>query len=57
MEQEIVREYQVVHEWAAIGEDARYYSRDAFEQEVEILRAFARSRPEFLLREVSRWRP
>jgi spore coat protein CotH len=57
MEREVEREYQQISGSAAVSaEDRAYYSREAFEQEVENLRTFARRRAEFVLMEVGRWR-
>lgn len=55
MEREIEREYQQVRGGAAIADaDKQYYSKEAFEQEVENLRTFARRRAEVVLKEVSK---
>ena len=57
MEREIEREYQQIKDWAAVAdEDKLNYSKEAFEQEVESLRTFARRRGEFVLTEVSKSR-
>ena len=57
MEREIDREYQQISGWVALSaEDRAYYSREAFEQEVERLRTFARDRATFMSDEIARWR-
>ena len=57
MEREIDREYQQINSWVAVSaEDRAYYSREAFEQEVDALRRFARERPSFMTDEIVRWR-
>jgi len=57
MEREIDREYEQINSWVALSaEDRAYYSREAFEQEVEALRRFARARAPFMTEEIARWR-
>jgi spore coat protein H len=57
MEREIDREYQQISSSVALSaEDRVYYSREAFEQDVERLRTFARERARFMTEEVLRWR-
>lgn len=57
MEREIDREYGQIADWAAVAdEDGRLFSRDAFEEDVDNLRAFARQRSEFVLAEVAKSR-
>jgi hypothetical protein len=57
MERELDREYAQINSWVAVSdEDRAYYSREAFEQEVDGLRRFARERANFMSEEISRWR-
>jgi spore coat protein CotH len=57
MEREIDREYQQISSSVALSaEDRAYYSREAFEQDVERLRTFAGERARFMTEEIRRWR-